>query len=234
MFDELQEVSIVKNELGVPATFPVGLGAIIGGIKVLDHLYAEEKGDYERSEYAKVKHPADVSALETFLSLKTRFISRTTSYIITVCTVDGILRQSYRHFLRCLNQLGYEAVIPDDNGVSLLHQRKEEIKTYLFYRNKVFAHTAFGSPAKDDSRSLQYSSLYYFSGNLVYVKDECFALGGGSVIIDKEESPPELSIVYGYPNLTLHYSLWEHMFTNILENIPREELRGRIDEISIL
>jgi hypothetical protein len=65
------------------------------------------------------------------------------------------------------------------------------------------------------------------------VKDEYFALGGGSVIIDKEERPSELSIVHGHSNLSRHYSLWEHMFTDILRNIPREELEKKIDGINI-
>ncbi len=76
----------------------MGLGAVIGGIKVLDHLYIEEKEDYERSEYTKIRLPADVSAFETLQNLKTRFMSRITSYIITICTIDGILKRSYTHF----------------------------------------------------------------------------------------------------------------------------------------
>lgn len=212
----------------------MGLGAVIGGIKVLDHLYIEEKEDYERSDYTKIRLPADVSAFEILQSLKTRFMSRITSYIITICTIDGILRRSYTHFLSCLEQMGYNHMIPDNHGKELLRPRKEEIKDYLFYRNKVFAHTAFGYPAKADSRSLQYSSLYYFSGNLLYLKDECLALGGGSIIVDKEERPPELSIVRGYCDLRYHYSLWEDMFTDILEGIPHEELEGKIDRINVI
>jgi len=233
MFDDLRKLLITKNELGIPITFPVGLSAILGGIRVLDYLYAEEKGDYKQSEYPKIRLPADISAFEAFQSLKTRFMSRITSYIITVCTIDGILRQSYTHFIKCLRQVEYISVVPSDDGVAQLRQRREEIKDYLFYRHKVFAHTAFDSPRKD-SRSLQYSSLYYFSGNLFYVKDEYFALGGGSVIVDKEETPPELSIVKGHSNLREHYSLWEHMFTDILKKIPREELESKIDKIRLM
>ncbi len=125
-------------------------------------------------------------------------------------------------------------MILDDRGEELLRRRKEEIKDYLFYRNKVFAHTTFGYPSKADSRSLQYSSLYYFSGNLLYLKDEYLALGGGSIIVDKEEIPPEVSIVGGYHDLMVHYSLWEDMFTNILEGIPHEELEGTIDRINVI
>jgi len=234
MFDQLHSLSIVKEESGLIATFPMGLGAVISGTKVLDHLYIEEKEDYERSEYTKIRLPADVSAVETLQSLKTRFMARITSYIITICTIDGILKRSYTHFLSCLKQMDYNHMIPDDQGKELLRRRKEEIKDHLFYRNKVFAHTAFSYPAKADSRSLQHSSLYYFSGNLFYLKDKYLALGGGSVIVDKEEIPPELSIIRGYCDIRHHYSLWEDMFTDILENIPREELERKIERINVI
>jgi len=234
MFEDLGKLIITKIELGISVTFPIGLGAVLRGIRVLDYLYVEEKEDYRRSEYTRTKFPAASLDFEAFDALRIRFISRITSYIITVCTIDGILRQSYTHFIKCLSQIGYSSVIPSDDGLALLHQRKEEIKDYLFYRNKVFAHTAFDSPRKDDSRSLQYSSLYYFSGNLIYVKDEYLALGGGSVIVDKEEEPPELSIVKGHPNLREHYGLCEHMFVDILERIPKEELISKVDKIGLM
>lgn len=234
MFDNLRKSLIVKQELGVPATFPTGLAAVINGMEVIEFLYLQEKQDYKDSQYFRLRLPTAVKDVEAFQSLKTRFMSRITSYIVTVCTIDGILRRSYVHFIKCLNEIGYSTIIPDDNGESLLHQRKEEIKDYSFYRNKVFAHTAFADPVTADSYSLQYSSLYYFSGNLIYMKDDCLALGGGCVIIDEEERPPQLSIVYGYPHLCHHYLLWEHMFTDILKCIPRKELERKIDRISII
>ena len=234
MFDKLSDLLIVKEEYGIATTFPVGLGAVAGGIKVIDHLFVEEKEDYERSDYTKIRLPANISALETLQSLKTRFMSRIISYIVTVCTIDGVLERSYTHFLNCLKQIGYNHMIPTDRGKELLHRRKEEIQDYLFYRNKVFAHTTFAYPTKADSRSLQHSSLYYFSGNLLYLKDEYLALGGGSIIVDKEERPPELSIIRGYYDLRHHYSLWEDMFTDILEDIPHQELERKIDRINII
>jgi len=234
MFENLGKFIITKLERGIPITFPIGLGAILYGIKVLDHLYIEEREDYKRSEYSRIKLPANSLDFEAFDALRIRFISRITSYITIVCTIDGILRQSYAHFIQCLSQIGYSSVVPIDDGVALLSQRREEINDYLFYRNKVFAHTTFASPRENDSRSLQHSSLYYFSGNLFYTKDEYLALGGGSVIVDKEETPPELSIVKGHSNLMEHYALWEHMFTDILKDIPQEELRCIIDEVELM
>lgn len=237
MFKNLSRFNIGKIELGIPVTFPIGLQAILRGTRVLDYLYAKEKEDYSQSEYTR-KRPGtgnfDIEALVELEELTVRFMSRMTSYIITVCTIDGILKQSYVHFINCLKQIGYDALIPADCGESLIDQRRAEINNYLFYRNKVFAHTAFGFPVKEDSLSLRYSSLEYFSGNLIYLKDKYLALGGGSLIVDKEEKPPELSIVKEHPSLRKHYSLWERMFTDILKNIPKEELKTNIEKIRLI
>ena len=234
MFQDLLKFRIDKIECGIPFSFPIGLGAVLMGTRVLNYIYAEEKQDYKQSEYPRMKPGTNSFNFEAFDKLRVRFISRVTSYIITVCTIEGILKQSYKHFIKCLNQMGYNVLTPIACERTLLDQRKAEIDNYSFYRNKVFAHTTFGSPIKDDSYSLQYSSLAYFSGNLIYLKDKYLALGGGSLIVDKEENPPELSIVEGHPNLRKHYLLWEHMFTDILENIPKEELRSRIDKIKVI
>ena len=91
MFDDLRKLLITKNELGIPITFPVGLSAILGGIRVLDYLYMEEKEDYKQSEYPKIRLPADISNFEAFQSLKTRFLSRITSYIIKYAPLMGFL-----------------------------------------------------------------------------------------------------------------------------------------------
>jgi len=232
MFQDLLKFRIDKIECGISFSFPIGLGAVLMGTRVLNYLHAQEKEDYKRSEYTGIKPGTSSFNFEAFDELRVRFLARITSYIITVCTIDGILKQSYIHFIECLKQMGYNSIIPIDSGKDLLRQRKEEIRDYLFYRHKVFAHTAFGSP-KNDSLSLRHSSLAYFSGNLIYLKDKYFALGGGSLIVDKEENPPELSIVKGHPNLKEHYSLWERMFTDILINIPTEDLRSKIDKTEL-
>lgn len=229
MFEELQKYTIGIVEHSIPLTFPMGFKAIKRGAQMLDYIYSEEEADYRESEYTRERFLTGKVSLKEFDELKIRFLTRMTSYIIIVCTLDGILNRSYLHFADTLNQLGYHMnQLPTDNGKTLLNQRKTEIENYRFYRHKVFAHTAFDSPRKDDSLSLQLSSLEYFSGNLSFIKEDYLALGGGSVIVDKEIEPPELSIVKGHEHLRVHYSLWEHMFTDVLMNIPREELISKV------
>ncbi|MFH1639975.1 MAG: hypothetical protein ABIB93_06700 [Chloroflexota bacterium] len=229
MFEELQKYNIGIVEHGKPLTFPRGFGAIQRGAQMLDYIYSDEEADYRKSKFTRERFHAGKVSLREFDELKIRFLTRMTSYIIIVCTLDGILKKSYLHFACILKHLEcHMNQTPTDNEKTLLNQRKTEIENYLFYRHKVFAHTTFDSPRKNDSLSLQLSSLEYFSGTLFYMKKDYLALGGGSIIVDKEINPPELSIVKGHEHLRVHYSLWEHMFTDVLMNIPREELISKI------
>lgn len=100
MFEDLGKLIIHKIEQGISVTFPVGLGAVLYGIRVLDYLYMEEKEDYKRSGYSRTKLLTDVTYSQAFNNLRIRFMSRMTSYITTLCTIDGILRQSYIHFAK--------------------------------------------------------------------------------------------------------------------------------------
>ena len=233
-FSTLIELVVHKVERSLPVTFPIGVGALLNGIRVLDYLYAEEKEDYRRSRFSRARLISGALGLVEFDEIRTRFVSRITSYIITACTIDRILEQSYKHFNKYLVQIGYEEMLPPNNIDILLDERKAEIKNFTFYRNKVFAHTAFDSPREGDSHSLRYSSLWYFSGDLLYVKDKYLALGGGSMIIDREENPPELSIITSYRSLGKHYSMWQNMFTGVLKKIPPDELKSKVDRTDIL
>jgi hypothetical protein len=136
-----------------------------------------------------------VSMMATRQEMITRFLARATAYVVTIFNIDGILTESYKHFLKCLKGLGYGELLPIDRGELLTSQRRAEISDFLYYRHKVFAHTSFAMP-RGDSLSLQHSSLYYYSGNLLMLRDNCLGLGGGSVIFNgKVENPPYVSIV---------------------------------------
>ena len=235
VFPKLGELMIHKVEQGVDVTFPVWIWAALGGIRVLDSLYVQEKDDYEGTGYTIDRRVSGRLGFNEFDGLRVRFISRMTSYIILVCTIDGILMRSYKHLIRCLTEMGCADTLPGDAGKALLRQRSAEIKDHRYYRDKVFAHTAFASPRKD-SRSLQYSSLAYLTGTIFYMKKDYLALGGGAIIVDSEsvEGPPELSIVKRHGALEEHYTHWERMFVDILEGIPRDDLSGKVGALDLL
>ncbi|MCK4822060.1 hypothetical protein KA005_40230, partial [bacterium] len=90
MFEDLGKLIIHKIEQGISVPFPIGLGAVLRGIRVLDYLYVEEREDYKRSEYTRIRLPANSMGFEALDALRIRFISRITSYITIVCTIDRI------------------------------------------------------------------------------------------------------------------------------------------------
>ena len=234
MFNELSCKRVVKVEQGVAVTFPIGFPAMVNGSRILDYLYGEEIDDYSRSKYSEKISPKEGFDPDWFRELKVRFSARVTAYVITVCSLDGILIQSYKHFLGCLQKLGYSALTPTDGGSKLIDERKGEISDYLFYRHKVFAHTSFAMPRRD-SASLQHTSLEFYSGNLGFIKGSYLALGGGSVIIGgQEESVPEVNIVGEHQRIIDHYSKWESMFMDVLGKVPEMELSKKLERTNLL
>jgi hypothetical protein len=234
MFEKLVSKTVHKVEQSICVSFPLGVEAIEGGSRILNHLYSEEVNDYTMSRYSERRPPSPRFEFEWFQALEVRFLSRVTAYVVVVCSLDGILIQSYKHFLARLPSLRYATLAPSDQGSELLSARKAEIKDYYFYRNKVFAHTSFADP-RDDSPALQHSSLLYYAGNLLYRKEEHLSLGGGSVIVDgKEEEVPQVSIVGGYQEIIDHYLKWETMFIDVLDKVPLDELTGRLEAIRLL
>ncbi len=233
MFEKLRSKTVQKVEQGISVSFPIGFPAMIGGSRVLEYLYCEEVNEYAKKRLSTpiIKEPSDI---HWFGELKVRFLARATAYVITVCSLDGILVRSYCHFLDCLKNIGYGPLIPNDGGSSIMSKRKTEISGYSFYRNKVFAHTSFAAPRKD-SASLQHSSLLYYSGILSSIRGGYLSLGGGSVIVGgREEDIPEVSIVGKYPEIVDHYAAWEAMFTDILNKIPSEELSHKLETVCLL
>lgn len=234
MFERLGFKRIEKNEQGIGVSFPIGFAAMVGGSRILEYLYREETHDYTTCEYSKSRLMKGQFHCDWFQQLKVRFLTRASGYVITVCSLDGILTQSYRNFVSHLRNLGYKAITPADKGAALIASRRGEISDYEFYRHKVFAHTSFADPRKD-SASLQHSSLMFYSGNLLFVKEDHLSLGGGSVIVDGiEEEVPEVSIVGGHETITDHYMKWETMFTDILDRLSQDELTKKIESVSLL
>jgi hypothetical protein len=235
LFEKLIEQQIVKIEQGVAVTFPLGIPAVCSGTRILQYVYNEEVIDYSQNgdprELFMGKKAAMIASRQEMI---TRFLARATAYLVTIFNLDGILIESYKRFLKCLDGLGYSDILPVNQGKSLTSQREAEISDFLYYRHKVFAHTSFAKP-RGDSLSLQHSSLYYYSGNLLMLRERCLGLGGGSVIFNgKVENPPYVSIVGRHEEVEEHYSKWEEMFTGILDKIDRDELSGKLEGISLL
>jgi hypothetical protein len=235
MFEQLHSMQAGKVEQGVPVSFPLGVGVMVTCGMMLDHLYQQEVDDYTSSDYASKRPSSDKFDFVWWSRLNIRFLCRVTALLNTIYSLEGVLRQSYKHFLECLKP-EYADRLPPNGGKCGLSARSREVKDYFFYRNKVFAHTSFADP-RNDSKTMQYSSLAWYTGAILSLKDHFLALGGGAVIVDGQDvgrHPPEVCIVGGHTALTSHYANWEAMFINILGEIPRDELTRHLDTRRVL
>ena len=233
MFAELADLAVSRPQQGMPMSFPLGMAGIVRAAAILDYLHQSERDDYESVNYTPAIAPTNDHDRVARSQLVTRFLARSTSYVMTVCNLDGILKRSYKEFWNSVSELGFLHYLPTDRGEKEFHQRALEISAYRQYRDKVFAHTSFAQPkwrGKTDTKSLQYSSMLFYSGQLLATNSDGgtshFELtGGGYAIDDHPPNFPRLSILGDRQNLLSHYSAWESMFLIVLRKIPREALK---------
>lgn len=226
--------NITGNQFGF--SFVNGMGAACIGTEILEQLYNDEQKDYLDSGYCQNWAISEsIKDWENFRKLRIRFLSRVTSYVTTVCNVDGIILVLYTDLLSILKEIGGEELITDSEQTEkVICARKQEINAYRFYRNKVFAHTSYADPRKD-SKSMQSTSLAYYSGSILSLgMEDCkhLSLGGGAIVaIGAEQGDPpdfpNLSIVGDYEKIVNHYTSWTRMFMEIFEKIDKDELRKK-------
>ena len=122
---------------------------------------------------------------------------------------------------------------------ALIKPRKDEIKKFKKYRDKIFAHTAFGRPKPEDNQSMQATSLLYFSGDLISISKNGIAFGGAYVQSGKENVP-----AFEFINHTVivlefddHFKKWHEMYVDLVNKIKSisdsnfENTFGKINSI---
>lgn len=213
-----------------------GIGAVTTGLRILNFLYHQELTAYSSSNYSTewfrmTEPPQDLINHHKFKELKLGFLSRMTSYVITIYNLDGIFLTLYEVILSLMDEVGHKELIPDHKK-TIIADRAHEIKDYLLWRHKVFAHTSFAFP-KQDSKSMQETSIVYYSGSLLYIGNNDFlSLGGGTIMArgDKPEDVPNfptISIVGDYSKIMAHYDKWQKILILILSKLDKDELKSK-------
>lgn len=143
-----------------------------------------------------------------------RNTSRVLSYINHVCALEHILVRLYGETIAKLQVI--DPTIASDT--TALTARETEVADCFTFRNKVSAHTAYGSPRKEDNSAMEFHSLvtmlstsYDGSG-----KADSFALGAVSVRLggqDPSTKLPCLGLKELHPKITEHIKQWTSMFT---------------------
>ncbi|MBD2694179.1 hypothetical protein [Anabaena catenula] len=216
-----------------PLTFLDLKDAIQTSEDILYHLHVEEYTSYQDFKYKEAIKEFGISsdgvinyenltlvpdALLWVHQFRSTFLSRFSTYTMTICGLDKMLEKTYIKFLEALKNTQYNNLIPNEPEESL-NKRLKEIKHYTKLRNKVFAHTSYAIP-QNDSEELQSASLAFYSGrSMRYAEDHVYMQIGFPLI--KTNDQIELRIFKDFSDTIIpHYNEWATMFTEILVKLP--------------
>jgi len=216
--------------------FPRNSPEISNGLRMLKYIYIEEKKNFFSKNFDSQK--------DCFKSWEKSigFLVRINAYTNILCSLEKIIAKTYKETRDYIKILGYKNILQKDKTT----ERNKEIEHFLFWRNKVFAHTAYTNPnkyfynsksikrlglckkcagkLKEESKegienvSTQLTSLAYFGGTAYSCGKKSFQIGGYSKQQGKIEaiSFPVIDIADNHLKIVRHFEMWEKMFVEIL------------------
>ncbi|WP_026736635.1 hypothetical protein [Fischerella sp. PCC 9605] len=192
--------------------FGISSASILMALNVLDYLYEEEKHDYQRSDYPKLRKdfikyakekPFSNEFRETQKSLeklRIRFYARLISCLSTIRQLEENLEDIFKKF----TQYDESKQNKKDCIVQAIKERKEEIKRYYVWRDKVFSHLE-----TNGSKDLKEEIRFLYGGYIIDIsKEECLSLKPNPELLIFSE----LDIITQHEKLLQHYDNWETLF----------------------
>lgn len=116
-----------------------------------------------------------------------RAVWRLGSFTVFLCNLDGVLAKQQEWMAQVLEQW---FSLPPPELSSERARRAQAIARSKKWRDKVFAHTAYAAPRKEDSPIVRANTLAYASGSMLGIRGDHFTLGGASYCILNEPSEP--------------------------------------------
>jgi hypothetical protein len=230
-FGSLPVLRIWINNRNERSSFPIpaGLGGIDNVIMILGEICRNYYEDFGQCEHLFQDFPP--SDPEEFFRYHKRAVWRIGSFIVFALNLELTLEQRYEDLLDFARKLQPNFVAPSDMLVS---RRKEEIRKYKYYRNKIFAHTAFGSPRPEDNLSMKATSLMYFEARSCGITPEGISIGGMSVTAPGLESPQFSPLTFRgmVSEFGEHLMRWYEMFGGlcaILQSATDDEISQYIE-----
>lgn len=218
--------------------------AVQTAVDILYHLRDEEYTCYQIFQYTEAIQKYGISedgavsqenlevvpnALLWKQQFRANFLSRFSTYTMTVCGLDKMLEMTYKQFIEALLNTDYKDVaqiksfLEDEEGKEkalqkLLEPRRSEISHYKKLRDKVFAHTSYADPRKD-TKELQSASLAFYSGFFMkYAKDQVYIQINSPLLETNDQI--NLNIFKDYIETIIpHYDYWSMMFVDILDQL---------------
>ncbi len=213
---------------------PPGLAEFDLNIALLDEICYHYQDDLEKNHHLlEIFPPPDINEFDRF---KIRETWRIGSFIVFALNIELTLKRRFEELLSLMGK--FDPVLPNlyNNRVQ---ERQQEIKKYKFYRNKIFAHTAFGDPKPKDNLSMQATSLAYFNGTIVGITQEGIRLGGMSVNVE-EQLPPKFDS-FTFPEMksdfSKHFLDWYEMYRSIcaiLQKLTDEEIKRYFEGVVMI
>lgn len=164
-------------------------------------------------------------------------ISRTISYVIHACLLEGVLKKMYMNMIITLQKYVNKSIIADNIELS---KRKNEMINVEEFRNIVAAHTAYADPhpKKDDFLS-EINSLQSFLSTSYDGKDlSSFTMNAVTIISNGKTSKrpiPKIKLNNLHQEMYKHFMEWEKIFISKLKEsvkfLPIKNGEYRIDKL---
>lgn len=224
------------------------LGMLNDTYETFEQLFEENKQNFKDFfDFESLNNKVD-PGLMIRIFRKQRYLLG--SYIVLCCNLEQIIIKEYEHIKKHISEM---VTNPPFNDALSLKDRKQEILKYKTYRNKIFAHTAFGDPRGEDDFTLE-ESLQFFSGasvgtSMAQVDDpkvEHLAIGGISgnlpwCCFPDNPPRPATSLSFGslkfselQSDMEQHYSAWFSMYDTameIIKNTTGQDIKNKKPEI---
>jgi hypothetical protein len=231
-FQSLPVVGIFTKQ--VVFALPSDLSGLDNTIAILDEIYYNCQDDLEKSQHL-LQSPPPPPDMGEFSRFQRREIWRIGSFIVFALNLERTLVRRYKELLDFVEKLDPDAdVVTLSNA--LLQRRKEEVKEYKYHRDKVFAHTAYGSPRDEDNLSMQATSLAYLEAIMGGITPDGIRFGAASVVVGGQDPPQFKSFTFPemVADFSRHFLEWREMFSDlcdILQGSTDDEIKQHIEGV---
>lgn len=217
-------------------TFDLYISAISRGGKIIQYEYQRvrrEKKSWQNRQKQKLLNQKLID------NYSTRFVSISTSYILTVCNLEDMFQALAKIIDKWITEHAERGKKPELNNISeKIHEFKAETDIYRFYRDKVFAHPARIKNWKEETELLRDTTLQiYTSGSMTIATNGYFTFGHVAVAHGSqtqkelesrrqngdlhkyilESTPKTLDFIVDYKNLENHFLRWEQYICKLFD-----------------
>ncbi len=217
--------------VALPDLSGVGV-AISESIAVLDEIRAAFEHDLAEHQDHLVNVPGETpEAIVEFERFKIREVWRIGSFIVSLTTLHGI----FEHHLSTLKKLHGRVASPEQKyalrrelrATGANEERKRQLDVAFDLRNRVFAHTEYGSTERKGDLSSRYTSLMVFSGNGAAISPDGIEIGAVSVVFgdpmtgNPNQAPPIPSVrMKGLlETATMYLGGWREMYMLVMRGL---------------